>query len=57
MEGVEPAAEVLVGGTQKAEEITADLAEVRAEWPLSLSPGTSRSKTTFCFSRVVVEVV
>jgi len=49
-------AEVQVEEILKAEETT-ELAEVRAEPQLSLSPGTSRSKMMFCFSRAVVEVV
>jgi len=56
LEEVECVAGVQVGVTQKVEE-TAELAEVRAAQPLSLSPGTFQSKTTFCFSGAVAEVV
>lgn len=56
MEVVESVAEVLVGGTQKAEGTIAELAEAQVGQPLSLSPGTSQSKTTFCSSRAVAGV-
>lgn len=46
----------LAGETQEAEETT-ELAEVGTERQLSLSPGTSQSRMTSCFSRAEAEVV
>lgn len=42
---------------ERTEERVEERAEERAEWRLSLSPDTSQSKTMFCFSTVVAQVV